>query len=152
MDENEEDRKLPETDEEWRAWDEAVSEELEALATKHFGPRELREKKNKRYAERLIRSHTEPVVRAILVALSRLDHPTAAELLRDHDLMNAPLWEIVAPFELGGHVLKIISVNGVSYTVEISAGFGCAGDGARLVLEQFGKHFLVMETLYYWLN
>ena len=49
------------------------------------------------------------------------------------DLAATPLAEVICPFDLGGRRFRIVSVERDEYTVEISAGYGTAGDGGRFL-------------------
>lgn len=127
-----------------------IDPEAEAEATRLYGPPESRAAKNARYADRLVRRFSEPVVRGLLAALGRLDHPLAAHWLSETDLAVTPLTEIICPFDLGGRRFRIISVEGNQYTVEIEAGYGTAGDGGRFVIERNGDGFAIKESLTEW--
>jgi hypothetical protein len=140
----------PEEEAEWQATQARAEAEFEAEATRLYGPPESRAKKNRRYADRLVRRFSEPVVRGLLTALSRLDRPHCAHWLSEMDLAATPIAEIICPFELCGRRFRIASVEGDEYTVEISAGYGLAGDGGRFLIKRGCDGFVIKESLEFW--
>ncbi len=142
----------PEEEAEWQATQARIEAEYEAEATQLYGPPELRAKKNLRYADRLVRRFSEPVVRGLLTTLSRLDRPLCAHWLSELDLTATPLEEIICPFDLGGRRFRIASLEGDEYTVEISAGYGTAGDGGRFLVGRAGNDFVIKEHLEQWIS
>jgi hypothetical protein len=58
----------------------------------------------------------------------------------------APLTKIIRPFELGGLCFEMTSIKGGDHTVEISAGFGTAGDGGRFVVSREDDCFSVTKS------
>jgi hypothetical protein len=119
----------------------------EAKATQLYGPPELRRRKNQRFAARLVAKYSEPVIRSLLAALSGVKDLLCTQFLAEMDLAGAPLWEIIQPFELGGIRFHIVAVQMNSYTVEIGAGFGTAGDGGKFVIAPEGNRYAVKQTL-----
>jgi hypothetical protein len=95
--------------------------------------------------------YSEPVIRGLLVALSRLEKPLCAHWLSEIDLSTTPLAEIINPFEFCGNRFIVLSIVGMDYTVEISARFGTAGDGGQFVFTRHGEAFVLKEKLGYWI-
>ncbi len=119
----------------------------EAESTRLFGPPAMRKRKNKRHTARLVARYSEPVIRGLLVALSRVDELICTQCLSEMDLAAAPLWEIIQPFELGGYTFRIESVQDTDYVVDIAAGSGTEGDGGRFLIARHGETFTVKEIL-----
>jgi len=119
----------------------------EAEATETFGPPELRVRKNQRYAARLVRKYSEPVIRGILMCLSELKRPLCAYWLSEIDLKTTPLAEIITPFELCGLHFGVVNSDGTKYTVKISSGYGNAGDGGRFIISREGSCYTIHDTL-----
>lgn len=119
----------------------------EAEATETFGPPELRVRKNQRYAARLVRKHSEPVIRGILECLSRLERPLCAHWLSETDLKLTPLAEIITPFELCGLHFRVVNSDGTKYTVDISSGYGKSGDGGSFIVLREGSCYTIHDTL-----
>jgi hypothetical protein len=124
----------PEEEAESQAFREACELELEAKATQLYGPPEVRERKCRRYAGRLVKRFGEPVIRGLLIALSRLDRPLCAQWLSEMDLAAAPLALIIRHYDLMGPRFRILSIDGDDYVVDISGGFGTAGDGGVFLI------------------
>jgi hypothetical protein len=124
----------------------------EAEATERHGPPEVRTRKNRRYATRLVRRHTEPTIRALLKALATLDDPMCCENLCNHDLDAEPLEQIIQPFELLGLHFSLPSVSASRFTVDIGAGYGTVGSGGQFVLERLDNgSFRIVDTLRQWI-
>jgi hypothetical protein len=150
---DEEDEPLsPEEEAEFEASMREADRGWEIEATRIFGPPEVRIRKNQRYANRLVARYSEPVIRGLLVALSRLEKPLCAHWLSEIDLSTTPLAEIINPFEICGRRFIILSVVGLDYTVKISSGFGTAGDGGQFVFTRDGEAFMLKDELSYWIN
>ena len=124
----------------------------EAEATERYGPPDVRARKNRRYAMRLVRRYTEPTIRGILKALATLDDPACCEYLRDHDLDAEPLEAIIQPFELLGLHFSIPSVSGNHFTVDIGEGYGTVGSGGQFLVERSDDgSFRILDTLRQWI-
>ena len=124
----------------------------EAEATERYGPPDVRTRKNRRYAMRVVRRHTEAAIRSILKALATLDDPTCCENLRNHDLNAEPLGEIIQPFELLGLRFSILSVSASHFTIDIGEAYGTVGSGGQFVLERLDDgSFRILDTLRQWI-
>jgi hypothetical protein len=131
--------------------EEEIERAWEAEATQFFGPPAERRSKNQEYVTELYSRYTEPVIRSLLVALSRLDCPQSARDLAEFDLMTVDLSDVVQPYELFGIHFEVTEVQGGEFTVEVSRGYNTAGDGGRLVLERCGEEFRLVRVLEIWL-
>jgi hypothetical protein len=140
------------TDEEFEASEARVLAHFEAESTRLYGPPELRARKNQRYVERLVRKHSEPVIRGLLMALSRLEEPQCAHWLSEVDLASKPLTEIIDPFEFGGLRFAVRARDTSNYEVEIAMSFGNCGDGGRFLVVRDADTFVVKEALRSWIN
>jgi hypothetical protein len=142
MSENRGDDPSSPTDEGWlQEFDPGIAAEM----TRLHGPPELRARKNRRYVDRLVRRHSEPVIRGLLAALSRLDRPLCASVLAEEDLDTADLVEIINPFSYMGRVLRILDIQDHDYTVEISRGHGTVGGGGQFVVTGHDGVYVVKE-------
>ena len=141
----------PDEEAKMQAHIEALRVMLEAKSAEMHGPPEVRARKNQEYADALVRRYTEPVIRGLLTALSRLKTPLCAQMLAALDLTSYPLAEIIQPFEYGGRRFDILSVNGAEYTVEISISLETEGDGGQFVITRNGDSYAVKQCLEVWI-
>jgi hypothetical protein len=124
----------------------------EVEATERYGPPNVRTRKNRRYAARLVRKHTEPTIRGLLKALAILDDPMCCENLRNHDLDAEPLEQIIQPFELLGLDFRILSVSTNRFTVDIGEAYGNVGSGGAFVVERLNSgSFHILDTISQWI-
>jgi hypothetical protein len=114
-----------------RAWEEE--------ATRTFGPPDVRDSKNRRYTERLIRKHSEPAIRGMLKALSKLKDPMCCSSLRKHKLDSAPLHSIIRFFELLGLHFRAGTRPDQRFTINISESYGTIGSGGEYILEKTAR-------------
>jgi hypothetical protein len=142
----------PEEEAERKELEARIEAEFEAEATEYWGPRELRDRKNRRYVDRLVRRYSEPVIRGLLVALSSLKRPLCAQDLSEIDLATTPLEEIIQPFQIYGRRFKVLSVEDEAYTVEISAGYRTAGGGGRFLIARSDEEFVITKHLEWWMS
>jgi len=138
----------PLTDEEYEALTAPLREQFERESAALYGPPDVRQRKAEEYISGLIAQYSEPVIRGLLLALSRLERPLCAHWLSEIDLLSTPLTEIIQPFEVGGRNFKVLSADASDYAVQISAGYGNAGDGGRFVIHRDGDAFTVAHTLF----
>lgn len=156
IDEDEEEEEIdppltPEEEEEFRLGQEEMEREYEREATELYGPAPLRKRKNQWYINWMFHRHSEPVVRGLLLTLSRLERPLCAHWLSRYDLQTVDLSEVVRHFDIRGTSFRIISVEGGDYTVAISAGYGNAGDGGKFVISHRDGEFVLKKELEFWL-
>lgn len=115
----------------------------------HGASPEIRAAKNRKYAARLVRRFSEPIVRGLLSALSTLESPYCAHWLSGLDLKATPLAEIIQPHEPFGFDLRVVSVKDGDYTVNISMGGELAGDAGTFVITHLdGKFFIKEEVMH----
>jgi len=124
---------------------------FENEARKRYGPPDVRAEKNRQYVDDLVKLYSEPVIRGLLTALSRLERPLCAHWLAKKDLVATPLGDFINPFEILGRQFRIISVDGDRYTVEISMGYDMVGDGGRFILVRNGDIFVIEQFLEQWI-
>lgn len=105
---------------------------------------------NIRRVARLVAAYGEPTVRGILIALSRLDSPLCAALLRKHDLQRDDLVDVLQPASDLETTLRISPAGGSCYTVEVGAGRDLAGDGGTFIVTHTQEGFRVTDTLSEW--
>jgi hypothetical protein len=129
-----------------------IQDAWEAQATKTYGPPEVRDRKNRRYAMRLIRKHSEETVRGILKALSTLDDPTCCENLRSYNLDEEPLEQIICPFDLLGLHFSISTASETLFTVDIGQSYDTVGSGGQFQLERLSDgSFRISDTTGLWI-
>jgi hypothetical protein len=138
----------PLTDEEYEALTAPLRKQFERESAELYGPPDVRQHKAEEYISDLIAKYSEPVIRGILIALSRLERPRCAHWLSEMDLLSTPLTEIIEPFEVGGLEFKVSSADASDYEVQISAGYGRAGDGGRFLIHRDGDTFTVAHTVF----
>ena len=127
-------------------------EDFKAWHAGHHGAPETLRRKNARYVARLVKRHTEPVLRGLLRALARLKQPLCAAMLSDHDLANEPLDGLIDAFGFGGLSFQIVSVVDAVYTVEIDMSFGHVGDGGRIEIVRTGDSYQAREAEILWMT
>ncbi|MDR3622018.1 MAG: hypothetical protein P4L85_21895 [Paludisphaera borealis] len=113
--------------------------------TRLHGPPEEWARKNREAIDDLLRAFTEPGLRGLLVALSRLEEPRCAHWLSEFDLATTPLDEMINPYDFCGRHLEVESAEPPFYTVAISMGFGNAGDGGCFRVKRDGDAFTVVD-------
>jgi len=118
--------------------------------TRLHGPPEERARKNREAVDGLVRALTDPGLRGLLAALSRLEYPLCAHWLSEYDLETTPLGEMINPYDFCGRHLTIESAKPPFYMVGISMGFGNAGDGAQMRVKRVGDVFTVIDQLENW--
>lgn len=118
---------------------------MEEEMTRLFGPPEERARKNREAVDALIQEFTEPGLRGLLTALSRLEEPLCARWLSEYDLATTPLGGMIHPYKFCGRSLTVESAEPPYYTVAISMGFGDAGDGAEIRVRRDGDTFTVVD-------
>jgi hypothetical protein len=71
----------PLTDEEYEALTAPLREKFERESAEIYGPPDVRQQKTEEYISGLIARYSEPVIRGLLMALSRLERPLCAHWL-----------------------------------------------------------------------
>jgi hypothetical protein len=143
-DEDDDDPLTPEEREELERYQEQLWEER---AVALFGPRAERQARGREFVADLVSRYTEPVLRGILIALSRLKDPRCAQYIAEHDLATVDLADVIQPFEIYGLNFEVLAVDGDAYTVEIFAGYETTGSGGQFLLTRRGDHFEITDTL-----
>lgn len=113
--------------------------------TERYGSREVRARKNREHVDQLLTRVSEPELRGILIALSRLKYPLCARWLAEEDLITTPLDEIIQPYNFMGLNFNIEAAEASSYIVSIGSGWGTAGDGGKFRVKRDGDRFRVDE-------
>jgi hypothetical protein len=112
----------------------------------------VRAEKNRRYAARLVRKHSEQTIRGLLKALSKLDDPICCSNLAEHDLDTAPLEEIIRPYELLGLYFRVKIVSETQLTVELGEAYDSVGSGGKFLLERVdSSNFRVIGESLTWI-
>jgi hypothetical protein len=124
-----------------------ILDPYEEEMTRVYGPPEERARKNREAIDDLLRAFSEPGLRGLLVALSRLEEPLCARWLSEFDLAATPLGEMINPYDFCGRHLAVESAKPPFYTVEISMGYGTAGDSGRIRVKRDGDAFIVLDGI-----
>lgn len=111
------------------------------------GPPNQRAQRNREAVDALVREFTEPGLRGLLRALSSREYPLCAHWLSEYDLDATPLGEMIHPYTFCGRSLTVESAEPPLYTVEISMGFGDAGDGGCIRAKRDGDTFTLVNEI-----
>jgi hypothetical protein len=125
---------------------------IEAECFAHFGPPETRKKKTQRYLRKMVRQHTELLVRQVLEALGRLPHFIPAQHLREVDVFTAPLDSLLAPFEYPQFKVSFVQVDQDGVTVEVSEGTPLAGCGTRFWFQRTPQGLTFVSEEHLWIS
>ena len=124
----------------------------EKEATRTYGPPEVWARKNRRYAQRLVRMYSEQAIRGMLKALAVLDEPMCCQNLRMHNLDAAPLETVIQPFDRLGFQFRILSASTHHITVDIGEAYGTVGSGGQVHLERLSNdRFRIVDVLQQWI-
>ena len=126
---------------------------LEEELTNKFGPPKSRTEKQKRYISMLVGSHSEPLIRAILVALSRVDDFISAGSLAGVDLRSVPLEEVVRPYDIPWFYFEAIREReDGSVRADVSHGISLAAKGETFVFTREEQGLKLVERRSRWIS
>lgn len=130
----------------------SVSSSWEEEARRKYGSPEERREKNRRHVRHLVRLVPEAEIREILKALSRMGEPMCCSRLRELDLANMPLEDLIQPYELFGFRFHVSSFKGNQLTVHVGESYGTVGSGGSFKLEhQEDGTYKVLEGGIIWI-
>ena len=118
-----------------------------------YGPPEKRAKEERRYIARLMREHSEPLIREILVGLSQLDDFIPAHDLLEADLQQAPLNALLRVCDIPWFYFESIKQRDDGCVeVEVSHCINLAARGETFVFKREGNTLIFVERGERWIS